>query len=347
MERQHLPTGLSQLGGITSEKHGSRAPDDVATSFFSTSGPSFRSVEAGTDDEVRSASSAETDGEILSQFYEHSFAVHENIASSQIDVQDVASQEGADPSVVITRTSFLTSTSSSYSFGSPASPIHDGNSIPTSGRLSDLADIPNAPYLRSITPQTMTVDLIVGIISIPAPRFIRTRQGGREMKLVEMLVGDETKAGFGINFWLPPSHDAKGRPQAESNLKKVLEDLRPQDIVLTRNVALSSFRGKVYGQSLRKDMTKLDLLYRNMDDQDHTDNLYRPIRSTDAHNTHPQAAKVRTVKEWVMQFVGSINKPEAVKIDEQRPQRRGMKGQEKHTLPPDTQQSKQPQARSG
>ncbi|KAI9877165.1 MAG: mannose-1-phosphate guanyltransferase [Pleopsidium flavum] len=317
MERQHLPTGFSQLGRIVPEQRGIPAPDDVATSFFSTSGPSFGSVEASIDDEARSSSSDKTDEEILSQFYEHSFAVHENIASSQIDVQEVSSQEGADLSVAITSTSCLTSTSSSYSFGSPASPVVDKNSIPISGRLSDLADIPNASYLHSISPQTMTVDLIVGIISIPAPRFIKTRRGGREMELVEMLVGDETKAGFAINFWLPPLHDAKGRPRAESNLKKELESSRPGDIVSTINVALSSFRGKVYGQSLRKDMTKLGLLYRSMDNLEDTANHNETIHSMDAHKKHPQVAKAKRVKEWVMQFVGSSNQADAVKIDAQ------------------------------
>lgn len=326
MEHQHLATGLSQLDEMKSGKNCNGRWEDEATSFFSTSGLSFESMEASTSDDVGLASTIETDGEILSQFYDHSFAIHENVASSQIDVQDLENRAAADLTLA-TDTSFLTSTTGSYSFGSPASPSCVTKPLPTIRRLTSLKDIPNASYINSISPQTMTVDLIVGIISIPAPQFIKTRRGGLEVELVEMIVGDETRAGFGINFWLPPRHDAKGRSPLKNELRKALENLRLQDVVLMRNVALSTFRGKVYGQSLRKDMTKLDLLYRNLAGLDDKDSVYKPDFSIDRNKTDPHVIKARGVQEWVMQFVGSTRKPETVT----------RKGPQKQTLPPDTQ----------
>lgn len=303
-ERQHLATGLSQDHNWETEYQG--------TSFFTVSEiDSFMEDQSQKTSHKNSTSSAESVNHVLSEFYEESYARHEDIASSQIAAaSDIATSFTTDGS------SFNTTEASRQSTAS-----HVRNDIPTSGPLSDLKDVPNASYLNSIHPQVMTVNIIVGIISLPSPRLIRTRRGAN-VELVEALVGDGTKTGFGISFWLPSSQAADG------GLRSSIETLRPQDVVLMRNVALSSFRGRVYGQSLRKGWTKVHLLYRNR--VDHTDmgGCYSSADLKPGRTAHPQIEKTRAVKEWVLRFVGAP-------IDQRKGNVRGLNRPE--SLPPDTQ----------
>ena len=295
------------------------AEDDTSfdadeTSFLDTRDLSFPSSSA-SDNEYQISVEAE---DILTQFYEHSFAAHEEIPSSQI----VGLQSSNE-------TSFVTTASDiSFSFLGPSfeySPSAQ-KPIPASGPLTNLNDIPNAAYLRSINPQTMTVNLIVGIISMPQPRTIRSRKWGRALELIEMIVADETKAGFGINLWLPSGDSPAG------SLKAIAGALRPQDVVLVRNIALGSFRNNVYGQSLRKDLTKLDLMYRITIDKHDERGVYCLQDFEDATRKDPQAMKVKVVKDWVIQFVGGG--PKESTLDHARAT--GAVGGV-HILPPDTQ----------
>ncbi|KAI9838280.1 MAG: hypothetical protein M1819_005548 [Sarea resinae] len=276
---------------------------DENASFFTATNHSYDS----TDREASSlfVSSAETDEELLSQFYEQSFALHKNVPSSQLPGPEVFTLQSINSSV--DGTSSFTTTTSESSSNRVESSIKKATRIseaPSGGHLSDIEDIPNAAYLHSITPQTMTVNLIVGIISIAPGRIITTRRNGQEMEIVELLVTDETKAGFGINFWLRPDESQGSAVQQDSSRRR-LESLRPQDIILIRNVALSAFRGKVFGQSLRKNVTKLDLLYRNVVDADDEPGAYRP-NDLQGEMLHPQIQKVKLVRDWVMRFVGPV-----------------------------------------
>lgn len=332
---QHLPTGLSQFGLKPTKDYVDLAPRNGETSFLSTSSLSAGSTTASTDDPVEFASSTETDEEVLSQFYEHSFITHENTTSSQIQSQDEDQNVADDPSAAITSTSFLDSTCASDSFGSSISLVHDPTPVPASRRIRDLGEIPSSSYLRAINPQTLTVNLVVGIISISAPRSITTRREGREVRLVEMLVGDETKAGFSINIWLPSLPYDKERLQRATHLEDVLGTLRRQDVVLFRNVALNAFMGKVYGQSLRKDMTKLELLHRN--GREESKGLPVSRRLVEGYGGYAQAAKMERVKQWVVAFVGSTARPKSAVIAGARLRSRRAKGEQEYRLPPDTQ----------
>lgn len=276
LERQYLTTGLSQLHGYGKEYEGA--------GFFTASIiDSFIEELSQQPFGASQASSVESVEQVLSQFYEQSYAIYEDIPSSQI-------QTTAE-----TDTSFYTNESSSYATSSDS---YRGKEIPVAGHLTNLKDIPNAKYLDSIHPQTMTVNLIIGIISNPPPRTIKTRRGA-DVELIEVLAGDETKAGFGINFWLSSSQAVEG------DMKNALSELRPQDVVLMRNVALSSFRGKVYGQSLRKEITKVHLLYRKRMDKTDVGGCYSTSDLTGGENAHPQVEKTRMVREWVQRFVGT------------------------------------------
>jgi len=67
-----------------------------------------------------------------------------------------------------------------------------------------------------------------------------------DVELIEVLVGDETKSGFGINFWLPPSEAVQG------DMRNVLSGLRAQDVVFD-----AQYRSEqLPGQGLRTKFTK-------------------------------------------------------------------------------------------
>ena len=311
---KRLRSGLTQQEEFEADVVGydsSFGPDE--TSFLDTRNLSFESSAASQDTDVALAGAEE----IATQFYEQSFMAHEDVQSSQIMGFESSNE-----------TSFMTATSDP-SFCELESQVPQGSpfqSRPVVGHLCDLKNIPSAGYLRSINPQTMTVNLVVGIISMPQPRSIKTRRGGRMVELVEMTVGDETKAGFGINLWLQPTGLEGG------SMKAVASRLRPQDVVLMRNVALSSFRSNVYGQSLRKDLTKIDLLYRNVLDRKDEAGVYRAHELDGDITTDPQTTKVKKVTEWVMRFVGAGN------VDEYHSKGKDQK-QKRHIdfMPPDTQ----------
>ena len=293
LERPHLPTGLTQISqeDIGSEEYGFPAGE---TAFFSPTEFSFISDPSECPSEQSQVSNSAKE-DLYTQYYEQSFAIHENIPSSQI-----VGAESLDES-------FATEPedcSTAFSASSPSYPADQlARSRLISSHLSELKDMPNAGYLQSITPQTMTVNLVVGVISISQPRTIKTRKGGHSIELVEMLVGDDTKAGFGINIWLPPQESNHSALQ-DGDLRTQTLKLRPQDVILARNVALSSFRAKVYGQSLRRGMTTLDLLYRNVVDGHDAPGAYRAGELEHGAVDELQVRKVRDVKDWVMRFVG-------------------------------------------
>ncbi|TAQ87431.1 hypothetical protein B7494_g4270 [Chlorociboria aeruginascens] len=272
LSRRHLPTGYSQNHWEDQGRN---------TEFFTTYDINSHIGSQQETQDSESFASRESLEDVLSQFYEQSYAKHENITSPQMK-----------PSSESFVTSLGPSESSLDSFSATESFAQETN-VPAAGHLTNISDIPKAAYLNSIHPQTMTVNIIVGIISIPLPRAIKTRRGA-EVELVEVLVGDETKSGFGVNFWLSSGQE----------LKLVLEGLRPQDVVLMRNVALSCFRGKVYGQSLRKGMTKVHLLYRNRIDKTDLGGCYHAADLVGGNAVNRQVEKTGRVREWVLRFVG-------------------------------------------
>ena len=236
----------------------------------------------------------------LSQFYEESFAIHEDLSSSDVTGHDSLIDTSFDES--------FEDTSTSLDIEPPLdAKAHRARARLTASQPRNLRDLPNAAHLQSITPQTVTVNLVVGIITILPPREITTRRDGRTVHLVEMLVGDETRAGFAINIWLPhlPETDSPTATDQDSNLATMVTQLRPRDIVLIRNAALSSFRAKVYGQSLRKGMTTIDLLHRNVVDSSDTHGAYAAHQLRDMTATEGPVGKLKRVKQWVMDFVGA------------------------------------------
>jgi hypothetical protein len=280
----------------------------------------------------QSITSIETTSDTQSEFYDHSFAVHQDVPASLLAETDT-------DALPTGRSSFDsdagTPMSPSSAIRAPVNwPIWPA---PVSQHLSDLEDIPSAKYLRSIEPQTMTVNLIVGILSIAPPRTVTTgARWGKERPcdLVELLVGDETKTGFCITLWLPPEMHVTWKDGAQpspdrsrSMMRRSLKLLRPRDVILLRNVALGSFQNKVHGQSLRRDVTKVDLLYRKKNGRDDIGGSYTVQAVNNAVENDSQLMKVRRVRDWLVEFVVDHEHDEA-------PRRR--KGSSRR-LPPDTQ----------
>ncbi|KAH6605659.1 hypothetical protein Trco_004812 [Trichoderma cornu-damae] len=267
LNRRPLHTGLSQSHSFLDGSF--QAHRDFFTTADALSGDEARSSGGG---------SADDGGALLTQFCEESLAAHNLMPSSQIG--SLSMETTADATA-----SFATASTNDVSRQDPARPLP----TPVPSHLSDLEDVPSAARILALSPQTVTLNLIVAVISVAQPRTVTTRWGAT-LSLVEVLVGDETRSGFAVTFWL--SSDQATTSQVGK--------LRRQDVVLMENVALHVFRGKVYGQSLRKNLTRVSLLWRSEGGgYYHNRDLARRAAAK-----HPQRVKTRLVKDWVIRFVG-------------------------------------------
>ena len=288
-ETKHIPSGLTQA--TYPEASSPMYDREDETLFVSPTELSGISSSQSTS----TASQDRSTEDVLSQYYEHSFAIH----------------EGAEPHTMEDK-SFATASEGSASTSFVDSPDQSHNLLAQSVKsrldasvINDLKQVPNAAYLRTILPQTKTVNLVVGIVSIAQPRAIKTRRSQQIVELVEATVGDETRAGFAINFWLSPERAHPSNTSSSTDdLRVQTLNLRPRDIVLVRNVALGSFRGSVHGQSLRRGVTTLDLLQRHTVDATDRRGASKARDVDNAPETDEKMSKVRNVKDWVMNFVG-------------------------------------------
>ncbi|KAI9653960.1 MAG: hypothetical protein M1829_001109 [Trizodia sp. TS-e1964] len=267
----------------------------------------------------------------LLDFHEHSYALHKGIEMASLILP-----KHKDPALH-SEASFSTSMEDEIEFGlsgslshstAPRADIEGGSLIMPHGNISpvpenyapltNLEDIPSPASLLSIVPQTMTVNLVLRVITIASPRCLQTRRGG-EVELVEMVVGDETRGDFRINFWLPITprrlqHSLQTKEGHSSNqmgiLLHLLPGIQPQDIIFLRNVALSVYNGNVYGQSLRRAITQLHLLYRGRPGHGRlrgkdgcftAADLYAGMRI--AGSQAGLLAKVRRIQDWILWFV--------------------------------------------
>lgn len=257
---------------------------------------------------VMGEASTETSADrILSQFYDHSFTVHETSeVSSSTDMADSgheSSLEGNGTTIIRLENEDV-----------PPSP----HALHIPGPLSELQELPTAKYLQSIAPQTMTVNLIAGILAIHPPRRVVTRQWKTELDIIELVVGDETRAGFGVTCWTKPDKSAKTRET--DRLGQSLASLRPHDIVLFRTIGLSTFQDRVYGQSLRGGITTVELLHRKPLDMTDAVGFYQGRISSDSGDQ--PLLKVCRVRNWMLRFVadaagGGVSSPRGLPPDTQ------------------------------
>ncbi|KAK0708234.1 hypothetical protein B0H67DRAFT_496272 [Lasiosphaeris hirsuta] len=293
LEKTRIPTGDTQQYTTFSFDH--HAPHSPGTAeFFTTASVSFgTSIGNGTNE-----------NEVLSQLYEASLANQDpNQATSQL-TNITATTSFASTTSFSTDASFASNGAESQP-GTAKEPLHF-RGAGADAHLSDLNAIPSASYLLRIQPQTMTCNLIIGIISVSAARTYTTRYGPR--RLVEVLVGDESRAGFAVTIWLPPENGASG-VGSEAGFTAVLRWLRGGDVVLLQNVALKEFRKKVYGETLPRNLTRAYLLHRVRLDEEDLGGHYSAADLA-AKGGHPQLEKARRVRDWVVRFVGRRHAPD-------------------------------------
>ena len=290
--------------------------------FFSPSehiapeSPSAVSDISGNESQPSGTDSAESTNEALADYYDHSFTIYEAVPSSQV------TDHSYTPGTPTYESASLELPDSGSESASTRSIIRTPSQrrlsqAPKPKLLTNLSDIPNAAYLLKIQPQTKTVNLIVGIISISPTRKVTTGKAynkPRQLELVELTVADETKRDFVITMWLPKelhvgwrdrerADSPSGAPDAcRSALRRQLKSLRTRDVVLLQNVALTTYKGKVAGASLKGEVTKVDLLHRRVSDAAREEegvysksNLRNPIDT--------QIRKVKGVRDWVVENV--------------------------------------------
>lgn len=273
-------------------------------------------------------------------FLDHSLAFHADLQSSQIAPQrDSYHDPGestflTDDSIDLSSFDDATTTflSADLSMGE-VTELHQSGPKRLTGPVMNIKAIPNSEYLHRLQPQTMTINLIGGIISIAPARTVHVRKGGYDMEIIEVTIGDETKAGFTISSW-HASQDSENK--APDELRKTLQSVRPQDVVLIERVALSSFRGQVFGQSLNRRATKNTTSFTvlNKASQSSVDNSKHTSLSPAIQN------KLGRVLDWVSSFVGPSAKRRA-HAEYPEPQPRQKNGRQhaltQEWLPPDTQ----------
>lgn len=249
-------------------------------------------------------------------FLDHSFALEANLQSSQIASHHQSLDIDQEEATFMTNDSVYSTNMDDFetTFISTAASVRLVDSGPQSavssyrpvGPLMSIKAVPTADYLQRIQPQTMTVNLLVGIISIAPARTVTTRKGGHDMDIIELTVGDETKAGFTISSW-HRAQDSQLPYKIEDQSLTTITSLRPQDVVLIERVALSSFRNAVFGQSLNRRATKNATAFTVL-------HKAHSLPSDSAQQSNfPRAVenKLERVVNWVSSFVGPSAKRKA------------------------------------
>lgn len=307
-ESRLLPTFDSHFTRILEGRAQER--DSVQASFDSTHSSErskWRSVDLGNADGSRRGRQDETVAQTQflsfdddrvserhehSKFLEHSMAVFDELASSQILGRPVPDDAGKNTTIDFS-TSFATTSATDssvdISVDLPSRAPELCEDATFTGSISNLKQIPSADYINGIRPQTMTVNLIVGVVTVSPARTVQLKWSNAEMDIIELVVGDDTRAGFTISFWLTP---VESQNNPTDDLRHGLSKLRAGDVVLLQNIALSSFRNSVYGQSLSKRFARNSTLVRRIDD------------SSSAGLPYQAYEKMQRVQAWACDFVG-------------------------------------------
>ncbi|RMZ20235.1 hypothetical protein D0859_15765 [Hortaea werneckii] len=223
------------------------------------------------------------------------------------------------------------------------------------GPISDLKSIPSATHIDSVFPGTITLNLLCAVISVSPIRTVQLRRRRRpgttgnpqyqntdltvnhaaasadERELIEILLNDETRAGFSATFWFLPESESdrhlaphitarRGGAAGGFNGWDAIQDskhrrqnllsLRAGDVVLIRNLALSVFKGGVYGQSLRGMGGKMGMGRGNftdvrvLEEEEEGGNGEGFLSSLPPSMRGQVRGKLRRVREWRDGFVG-------------------------------------------
>lgn len=108
--------------------------------------------------------------------------------------------------------------------------------------LSTIKALPQTKELLSKAPRLAKVTLLAGVIQVLPTRTVTVRKTQQPMSIVEVILSDETSVGLSVNFWLSP--------EETSQLSRTVASVKSGDILVVRHIALHTYQGKVYGQSL-------------------------------------------------------------------------------------------------
>ncbi|PVI01666.1 hypothetical protein DM02DRAFT_339172 [Periconia macrospinosa] len=229
---------------------------------FSFSIPNVEGVtELPTDDASYMSTDLAGQTPQMDDFLEHSLAFHDTLLSSQVMANDAADRTVSSTSF-LDGTSFLESVSSESTSALLDVHSQDGPvlQIPSTLTLTSLASLPGANHLRSIFPQTPTVNILCVATMSPESKEVFVKRGTFKMTVQEITVADDTKPGFKVSFWDRPS----SKDTSQNLLANTLAQVRVGHVLLLRNIALTSFRETVYGQSLNPSIvrarTSVDIL---------------------------------------------------------------------------------------
>ena len=248
------------------------------------------------------------------EFLEHSIAVFEGEPGQQPQINPAEDLDTSIEEPTPNETSFLTSTTSSLPPPTAPPPIH----LPRT--IADLRT------LRSPHSQNRTVNLLAAVISASAPRTVQLRRRAGVMTLVELVVGDETAAGFPVTLWLAAAVAAgrrgagprDGRTARDEALRRAATALRRRDVVVLARMALGMFAGRMYAQSVRGVSSVVRV------------GVGGVVRWADVAEWNGQAEKVRRVEEWAARFLGGVERRGDGRLG-------GRRAIVERDLPPDTQ----------
>ncbi|EWC44234.1 hypothetical protein DRE_01060 [Drechslerella stenobrocha 248] len=262
--------------------------DSQASSPMVPLSPSIPHLLLDDDDVVAVNDSAEDNG---SSVLERSYAVH-NLPSSQVPLSNspppTASSPGLRSGSVLEETTFY----DEDTLPAPLPPI-------PIAKLTDIEDLPSPA--RLLNPyKTFSATLLVGIMKAES-QIIKTKyqNAANPSGLVELItftVGDHTSAGLQIKIWLSLSDGqptTPGNPALIPGLAKSRCFVRG-DIVLFQDLALATFNGVVYANSLRRERSKVTLIYREK----------RGFRVDLSDPEDMTVEKVRRLREWVRGYIG-------------------------------------------
>lgn len=213
-----------------------------------------------------------------------SFAAH-NVPSSPV----------ADPSD-LTVSFASTDTTSSFNSLVPLSPLPK---IKTAA-LTDLGNLPSANYIGSIKLK-MRVSIIVGITHIFPQRTFTPKYSHAVRSKQTLVVGDETAVGFKIDLWLPPGPLAF----AGKEFMDTVESLRVGDVINVQNMVLGVWDKQVNGATVRKDQTRIELVYRTVFSDAKERRRWKGVDLDSASDDSRGVEKVKRVVEWTREFLGA------------------------------------------
>ncbi|KAI4949620.1 hypothetical protein J4E91_005360 [Alternaria rosae] len=198
-------------------------------------------------------------------YLEHSLIFHDTLLSSQVLPDGMTDRS-------VSSSSFLTT-----SFGTTASEFSSPSKVdehtllvkvPPKMTVTPLGLLPNAQRLRAIYPQTPTPNFLCVVTATPEQKEVFVRKGGYKMNLWEIIIADDTRSAFKVTFWLrPPRESNNDHNNVQNQLLQTLESIKVGDILLLKNIALTSFGDTVFGQSLNPAITRartsIDVLTRS------------------------------------------------------------------------------------